>query len=52
MPKPSSVFVCQSCGTVHAKWAGRCDACAEWNTLVEEAQSQNATPAHKRRKGT
>ena len=51
MPKPSSVFVCQSCGTVHAKWAGRCDACAEWNTLVEEAQSQNAKPAHKRRKG-
>ena len=51
MPKPSSVFVCQSCGTVHAKWAGRCDACAEWNTLVEEAQSQNAKPVHKRRKG-
>jgi len=51
MPKPTSIFVCQSCGTVHAKWAGRCDACAEWNTLVEEAQSQNAKPAHKRRKG-
>jgi len=51
MPKPSSVFVCQSCGTVHAKWAGRCDACAEWNTLVEEAQNQNTKPAHKRRKG-
>ena len=51
MPKPSTVFVCQSCGTVHAKWAGRCDACAEWNTLIEEAPSQNAPPAHKRRKG-
>ncbi len=50
MPKPSSIFVCQSCGTVHGKWAGRCDACAEWNTLVEEVQSQNAQPAHKRRK--
>ncbi|MGB6230240.1 MAG: DNA repair protein RadA [Litorimonas sp.] len=51
MPKPFSVFVCQSCGTVHGKWAGRCDACGEWNTLVEEAKSQNAAPAHKRRKG-
>ncbi|MGB6317875.1 MAG: DNA repair protein RadA [Litorimonas sp.] len=51
MPKPTSVFVCQSCGSVHGKWAGRCDACGEWNTLVEEAKSQNAAPAHKRRKG-
>lgn len=50
MPKPSSVFVCQSCGSVHGKWAGRCGSCAEWNTLVEEAPSQNAKPAHKRRK--
>ena len=40
MPKPLSHFVCQSCGTVHNKWAGRCDACAEWNTLVEETVSQ------------
>ncbi|WP_409433796.1 DNA repair protein RadA [Litorimonas sp. RW-G-Af-16] len=51
MPKPNSVFVCQSCGSVHGKWAGRCDACGEWNTLVEEAKSQNALPAHKRKKG-
>jgi len=51
MPKPTTIFVCQSCGSVHGKWAGRCDACGEWNTLVEEAQSQNAKPAHKRRKG-
>ncbi|MBB4267690.1 DNA repair protein RadA [Roseospira visakhapatnamensis] len=34
---PSSRFVCQSCGAVHRKWAGRCDGCGEWNTLVEEA---------------
>jgi DNA repair protein RadA/Sms len=34
-------FVCQSCGAVHAKWAGRCDACGAWNTLAEE----QATPA-------
>ncbi len=35
----TSAFVCQSCGAVHAKWAGRCEACGEWNTLVEEAVS-------------
>jgi DNA repair protein RadA/Sms len=36
MPRSDSVYVCQSCGAVHAKWAGRCDACGSWNTLVEE----------------
>jgi DNA repair protein RadA/Sms len=30
-------YVCQSCGGVHAKWAGRCEACGEWNTLAEES---------------
>jgi DNA repair protein RadA/Sms len=34
---PSTAFVCQSCGAAHAKWAGQCPACGEWNTLVEEA---------------
>src|SRR5690606_37881002 len=29
-------YVCQNCGASHARWAGRCDACGEWNTLVEE----------------
>ncbi len=35
----TSAFVCQSCGAVHAKWAGRCESCGEWNTLVEEVIS-------------
>ena len=34
-----SSFVCQACGAVHAKWAGRCDACGGWNTIVEETAS-------------
>ena len=38
MKRPTgSRFVCQSCGAVHSKWSGRCDACGEWNTIVEEA---------------
>jgi DNA repair protein RadA/Sms len=37
MAKPDLVYVCQSCGAVHAKWNGKCDACGAWNTLVEES---------------
>jgi DNA repair protein RadA/Sms len=37
MARSDTVYVCQSCGAVHAKWAGRCDACGSWNTLVEES---------------
>lgn len=33
----TSQYVCQSCGASHRKWSGKCDACGEWNTLVEEA---------------
>ncbi len=38
MPRASSRFVCQSCGAVTSKWAGRCETCGEWNTIVEETQ--------------
>jgi DNA repair protein RadA/Sms len=31
-------YVCQSCGASFPKWGGRCEACGEWNTLVEEAR--------------
>ena len=34
--RPRTVYRCTECGAEHAKWAGRCDACGEWNTLVEE----------------
>ncbi|MFN3834756.1 MAG: DNA repair protein RadA [Glycocaulis sp.] len=39
MPRSDSVYVCQSCGAVHAKWAGRCDDCGSWNSLQEETPS-------------
>ena len=52
MPKPSSCFVCQSCGSVHSKWAGRCDSCGEWNVLVEEITSQHSKPVRKGSKKT
>lgn len=37
MAKAHSVFRCTDCGGEQPKWAGRCDACGAWNTLVEEA---------------
>ncbi|MCB1472232.1 MAG: DNA repair protein RadA [Rhodobiaceae bacterium] len=36
MARATSKFVCQNCGATHIRWSGRCDACGEWNTLVEE----------------
>ena len=36
MAKPVTLFVCSACGATHKKWAGRCDACGEWNTIHEE----------------
>jgi len=37
LAKTTSRFVCQSCGAVAPRWAGRCETCGEWNTLAEEA---------------
>lgn len=34
-PKSSTAFVCQNCETSYSKWQGQCDACGEWNTLLE-----------------
>ena len=49
MAKISNIFVCQSCGGVHSKWAGRCDSCGEWNTLVEEVTAQKPKSASRRK---
>ena len=34
--KEKSVFFCKSCGNESPKWFGKCPACGEWNTCVEE----------------
>ena len=36
MARAALRFVCQACGAVTPKWAGRCESCGEWNTVVEE----------------
>ncbi|MBM3544919.1 MAG: DNA repair protein RadA [Alphaproteobacteria bacterium] len=37
MAKISRAFVCQACGAVTSKWSGKCGACGEWNSIIEEA---------------
>jgi len=40
MAKPAkSLYVCQACGATAARWAGKCSACGEWNSLVEETDA-------------
>src|SRR5215469_301620 len=36
MAKSQLRYACQECGSVYPKWAGRCEACGAWNSLVEE----------------
>jgi DNA repair protein RadA/Sms len=35
--RSTSRYVCQACGAAFPKWGGKCDACGEWNSLIEEA---------------
>ena len=42
-------FVCQSCGAAASRWAGRCEACGAWNTLVEEGAAAAARSSRKGR---
>ncbi|MFC5625341.1 DNA repair protein RadA [Algoriphagus winogradskyi] len=36
MAKIKTTFFCQNCGAQSPKWLGKCPACGEWNTYVEE----------------
>lgn len=45
MAKASKAYVCQACGAVTARWSGKCAACGEWNSIVEEAAPLTGGPA-------
>ena len=36
MARSTTLYSCQGCGATAPKWAGKCDACGAWNSLVEE----------------
>jgi DNA repair protein RadA/Sms len=40
--KLKSSFICQSCGAVHGRWQGHCEACGAWNSIAEEAGAISA----------
>ena len=44
MARAENRFVCQSCGAAFPKWAGKCDACGAWNSLVEETARASGPP--------
>jgi len=53
MPKkPTSQFVCQQCGAIRPKWAGRCDNCAAWNSFVEQVPLATGTTVVAKSSGT
>ncbi len=37
MAREAMHFICQACGAVSNKWAGKCDACNAWNSISGEA---------------
>src|ERR1700754_291491 len=54
MAKSTLSFVCQNCGAAYNRWAGKCEACGEWNTLAEEDTTGATTmpvSVRSRRKG-
>ena len=51
MARPDNRYVCQSCGAVQPKWAGRCEACGAWNTLAEEAAAAPVPKGLRGRRG-
>ncbi|HEY5216945.1 MAG TPA: DNA repair protein RadA [Pseudolabrys sp.] len=51
MSKRSLSFICQNCGAAAHRWQGKCEACGEWNSLVQEGAERPAGPGRKPGKG-
>src|SRR6202451_398970 len=49
MAKFRSSYVCQNCGAITQRWAGKCESCGEWNTIIEEAAALGVGGAAARR---
>lgn len=41
--KTRTLYRCTSCGQSSPKWMGRCPACGEWETFVEEVQERGTS---------
>lgn len=40
MAKQKTVFQCSECGAQYPQWAGQCQDCGSWNTLVEQVSEK------------
>lgn len=47
MSRQISKFVCQNCGFESPKWAGKCESCGEWNSLVETIRQAQGKQSHR-----
>ena len=45
MAKLKSVYFCSNCGNESPKWMGKCPACGEWSTYVEELIRKDSAAA-------
>lgn len=45
MAKVKRAFFCRACGNESPKWLGKCPACGEWNTYVEEVVQKDSGAA-------
>lgn len=51
MAKTRTQFICQNCEASYPKWAGKCENCDQWNTLVEQSPQSSGKSAVARSSG-
>src|SRR3977135_596920 len=57
MSRRNLTYICQNCGGASTRWAGKCEAGGEWNSMVEEGDGTSgvagrpAGPGRAPRKG-
>ncbi len=49
MAKSKTAWYCTSCGNESPKWLGKCPACGQWNTMVEEPAAMEGTATSRNR---
>lgn len=47
MAKLKTAYFCKECGHESPKWLGRCPACGEWNTFIEEKVAAGKTKSQR-----
>lgn len=52
MAKVKTLFFCQNCGHESPKWLGKCPACNQWNTFVEEVVKKEDSKNEWRQEGS